>query len=169
VPSSQEENAPRRERRFRALFARGSQIYRGLFTRGDAVPLPAGVDAPLPGVAGVAGVDGADGGEIVPDAPVAGGVVVAPPAAGVQGTAVPLVPVGAGVESVVAPPLLRAVVLPAPPATDPLLLGLPGVVAPAPSVLPLPDAAAEPESGPVSVALFTRPFADVVVPVELFA
>jgi hypothetical protein len=142
-----------------------------LFTPGEAVPLPPGadpLDAPLPGVAGVAGVDGVDG-EIVPEVPVAGGVVVAPPAAGAQGTAVPLVPVGAGVESVVALPVLRAVVVPAPPAIEPLLLGLPGVAAPDAAGLPLPaPTEAVPASGPASVALLTLPFDDVVVPVELF-
>ena len=141
------------------------------------MPLPPGVvdplDAPLPGVPGVAPVDGVvDGvdGVIVPEAPVAGGVVVAPgPVPGAQGTAVPLVPVGAGVEAVLALPVLRAVVLPAP-AAEALPLEAPGVAAPAVAVLPLPaPTEAVPANGPASVALLTLPFDDVVVPVELFA
>jgi len=160
---------PRRERRRRALSPRGQSIYRGLFTPDAPVPLPRGVvdplDAPLPGVPGAAPVDGV----IVPEAPVAGGVVVAPgPVPGAQGTAVPLVPVGAGVEAVFALPVLRAVVLPAP-AAEALPLDAPGV-APAAAVLPLPaPTEAVPDSGPASVALLTLPFDDVVVPVELFA
>jgi len=151
--------------------------YRGLFTPDAPVPLPPGVvdplDAPLPGVPGVAPVDGVvDGvdGVIVPEAPVAGGVVVAPgPVPGAQGTAVPLVPVGAGVDAVLALPVLRAVVLPAP-AAEVLPLEAPGVADPAAAVLPLPaPTEAVPDSGPASVALLTLPFDDVVVPVELFA
>lgn len=138
--------------------------------------LPPGVvdplDAPLPAVPGVVPVggvvDGVDG--IVPDAPVAGGVVVAPgPVPGAQGTAVPLVPVGAGVDAVPALPVLRAVVLPAP-AAEAAPLGAPGVAAPAAGVLLLPaPAEAVPDNGPDSVALLTLPFDDVVVPVELLA
>jgi hypothetical protein len=133
-----------------------------------------GVVFGAPGVAGVP-VCGEPGDVLVPDTPVVGGVVVAPgPVPGAHGTAVPLVPVGvdaAAAES----PVLRAVVLTLPLDVAPLLGLLPGVAAADAAVLPLPDADAVaegdpvPEAGPVSVAVFTRPFDEVVVPVELFA
>jgi hypothetical protein len=118
-----------------------------------------------------------------PDTPVVGGVVVAPgPVPGAHGTAVPLVPVGAGALAVA--PVLRAVVLTASVglglalavllAPDAALPGvLDGVAAADAVVSPLlgADADGEPDCarGPASVAVFTLPFDDVVVPVELFA
>jgi len=142
--------------------------YRGLVAEAPEAPLP----APDPGCE-----------VLVPDTPVVGGVVVTPgPVPGAHGTAVPLVPVGAGALAV--EPVLRAVVLTASVGValalavrlvpdGALMEPLDGVAAADAAVSPLlgSDAGAEPDCarGPASAAVFTLPFDDVVVPVELFA
>lgn len=133
-----------------------------------------GVVPGLPGVAGVAGRGDPGCAVLVPETPVAGGVVVAPgPVPGAHGTAVPLVPTDPGAAPGV--PVLRAVVLTDPLLAAPVLGTLPGVVAvPCAAAVPLPDAdavaagAPDCERGPASVAVLTLPFGPVVVPVELF-
>ncbi|HUR33939.1 MAG TPA: hypothetical protein VM032_09115 [Vicinamibacterales bacterium] len=86
----------------------------------------------------------------MPDTPVAGGVVDAPsPVPGAHGTAAPLVPVGMDADAVA--PVLRSVGL--------------GTAADADAGLGAPVCA----RGPLSVAVLTTPFDEVVVPVELLA
>jgi len=159
--------------------------YRGLLGDAPEVPVPdPGVALDVPGVAGVVPVadPGCDG--VVPDTPVVGGVVRAPgPVPGAHGTAVPLVPVGAGAFAV--EPVLRAVVLTASVGLalalavlvdpDEALPGAPDGAAAVADVAVSPlldaDAGGAPDCarGPASAAVFTLPFDDVVVPVELFA
>jgi len=156
---------------------------------GEAVPdVPGAVGEAVPEVPGAEGetVDDPGWAGVVPDTPVAGGVVTAPgPVPGAHGTAVPLVPVGIGA---LAAPVLRAVVFESPVGVAPgegvalavgaapgegveLVVGLEPMVAVlfAPEGVPLAPVTADCERGPASVAVFTLLFPDVVVPVELLA